>query len=216
MMKRRRWLRPEFFSSEDVLALPIPARHTFLGLLMYADAFGRERLNSRLLKAAVWPLDDEITAEVVEEHLVLIDELGLIATYAAEGREHYEVTWDMFIPDKDPAASDVPPPPALMCAPTPETAQRAVSATSATSQRKERGREGEGETRERERGGDTGEQGRGAVLQSADDPREAPPPAPFCPRHPAGTEKPCKPCGNARLLFRSWQAAREYSEGESQ
>ena len=217
MMKRRRWLRPEFFTDEEVLALPIPARLTFLGLLMYADAFGRERLNGRLLKAAVWPLDDEITAEAVEEHLVLIDERGLIETYAAEGREYYQVTWSLFIPDKDPAASEVPypPPAALSHARTPEMAQRDVSAEPAGAQRKEReGERGESEggesASEGEREGSVGE----AAVSTPDDPH-GPPPDPFCPRHPDGSDAPCRPCGRARLRFQRWQASRTYSE-ESQ
>lgn len=207
MMKRRRWIRPEFFSDEDVLALPIPARQTFLGLMLYADPYGRERVNTRLMKAAVWPLDDEIKPETVEDHLVLLAERGLIRTYGANGREYFEISWDGFIPDKDPAISDVPAPTAMTSARIPESApirQRALSASSAGRQRKER------------EGGGWGE-GEG-VRESSEHAGEggAAPPAPFCPRHPSGTDRPCKPCGNARLAFRAWQAQREYeTEGET-
>lgn len=33
------------------------------------------------------------------------------------------------------------------------------------------------------------------------------PPSPHCVKHPEGTDKPCRPCGDARRRFEAWKAA---------
>jgi hypothetical protein len=45
------------------------------------------------------------------------------------------------------------------------------------------------------------EPGAGSPSASAE------PPAPFCSKHPNGTDEPCKACGTARLRFDAWRAA---------
>lgn len=222
MMRRRRWVHPEFFTSEDVLALPRDARLTFIGLWLHADDFGRQRANAALIKASVWPLDDDITADVVEEHLVQLAERGMVEIYEAQGREYFGLTgWDRWQPVQNPSQTSIPAPPALTHARTSEQATRG-STESRCSEGEGEGTEGErdegdaGQAREEEapEQGEEGEGGRGAGTLPAETDPDTSPPDPFCPRHPAGTDKPCKACGNARLAFKAWEARREFEEGD--
>lgn len=41
---------------------------------------------------------------------------------------------------------------------------------------------------------------------------DAEPPSPFCSKHPKGTEKPCGPCGTAKLRHAAWVKSRPHRE----
>jgi hypothetical protein len=212
LIRRRRWIQPEFFTSEDVLALPRDVRLTFIGLWLYADDYGRERTNPALIKADVWPVEADITPDVVEEHLLLLAERSMISLYAVDGREYFQLTgWDRHQPVDKPSRSNVPPPPAPSAAPPqvePSRGPRDPSPTPLATEGGERD-EGEGES---ERDGCKGEpdgEHEGVAALPPTDPahdRSQHPPSPFCKRHPGGTSKACKDCGNARMAFKHWQA----------
>lgn len=68
-MPRIRSLKHTFFSDERLAEYPRDVRLTFIGLITHADDEGRLKGDPRLVKADVWPLDDDITAAVVSEHL---------------------------------------------------------------------------------------------------------------------------------------------------
>lgn len=219
MIRRRRWIQPEFFKSEDVLALPRDTRLTFVGLWLYADDYGRERTNAALIKADVWPLDDDITPDIVVEHLVLIAERDMIRIYEVNGREYFQLTgWDRWQPVQNPSRSNIPAPPSSAssaCHEPENDPQDPYVDPSETPRSEGEGEEREGE-REREREVSEGE-GRPAPAspQPADRPSSRPP-SPFCDQHPDGTNKPCKDCGRARLRLRKWQNDRDYeNDGEA-
>ena len=83
-MARIRTIKPEFFTSLVVADLPIHARLTFIGLWTHCDDEGRCVDDARLIKAAVWPLDDR-TARDVEGDLQALSEHSLILQYTVSG-----------------------------------------------------------------------------------------------------------------------------------
>jgi hypothetical protein len=88
-MARIRSIKPEFFSSLSIADLSRDARLLFIGLWTYVDDDGRGIADPRLIKAHVFPLDDDLPAPRVAE---LIDEL------LAKGRvRRYDVTDRTFL-----------------------------------------------------------------------------------------------------------------------
>lgn len=90
-MARIRSIKPEFWSSEQVMACSTNARLLFIGLWNFCDDAGRHPVTPRQIKALIFPADD-ISAENVR---VLLDELstnGLISFYTVEGKEYFQVT----------------------------------------------------------------------------------------------------------------------------
>lgn len=93
-MARIRAIKPEFFTSETIASLPIHCRLTFIGLWTHADDYGRAVDNPRIIKGAIWPLDDEVTPTDVSLHIHLLEERGLIARYEVDGRRYlHAVKW---------------------------------------------------------------------------------------------------------------------------
>lgn len=89
-MARIRNIKPEFFTSESVSALPLRARLTWIGLWTQCDEHGRTRDNVKLIKAAVWPLDN-VSLRDIEEDLEVLAAHGRIARYWADGKHYLAV-----------------------------------------------------------------------------------------------------------------------------
>jgi len=90
-MARIRTIKPEFWSSEQVMECSLPARLLFIGLWNFCDDAGRMPFRPRQIKAQVFPGDD-MTPDAV---LGLLDELssnGLIRRYAVDGDDYLMVT----------------------------------------------------------------------------------------------------------------------------
>lgn len=176
-MTRRRYVTPEGFTREDMVSLPPAVRLTEIGLRLYADDHGRERVNQRLMLARLYPLDRSMTESDMDEHLLMLDEAGAVTLYEAGGVTYYAlVEW----PNVDrPQASKYPDPPS-------RTVRDSFVAG-------ERVRE-----RETERGWEGDESGHARTD------RDELPPDPFCPAHPDGTDQPCRPCGVRRLRRKKW------------
>lgn len=68
-MARIRTLKPEYFRSRSLARCTRDARLTFAGLWCEADSAGRGVAEPRILKGAIWPLDDDITPDVIAQHL---------------------------------------------------------------------------------------------------------------------------------------------------
>ena len=172
-MTRRRALTPEAFAREELLSLPPEVRLTEIGLRLYADDHGREKVNARLMLARLYPLDEDKSERTVEEHLLMLDDAGCLVLYDLGGATFYALTdW----PNVDrPQPSRFPAPPV------------------ATDSRGDRERFVAGE-REGERAGVGGESGPARSDRDT-------PPSPFCPAHRAtgGTDDSCRGCGRARL-----------------
>jgi hypothetical protein len=90
-MARIRTIKPAFFSSLSNAELPKPTRLTWIGLWTYVDDAGRAVDDPRLVKAAVWPLDDDYPTKKVESDLSLLARKGKIERYTVEGRRYLRV-----------------------------------------------------------------------------------------------------------------------------
>lgn len=111
-MARIRSIKPTFFTSLTITQLPRDARLTFAGLWTYVDDEGRGIDDARLIKAALWPLDEDVTPAVVAAHLVAAERLGLVIRYAVAGRNYLAVrNFREHQKISKPQASKFPPPP---------------------------------------------------------------------------------------------------------
>lgn len=117
LMPRIRTYKPEFFTSEDVSVLPFRARLTWLGLWTQCDDHGRTKDNVKLIKAAVWPLDD-VSLRDVEEDLSTLDGRGRIVRYTvSDVRFLAVVNWHFHQSVNRPGKPKFPAPPVRMPAP---------------------------------------------------------------------------------------------------
>lgn len=111
-MARIRTIKPDFFSSLTIDKLSLTAQRTFIGSWCYVDDEGRGLDDSRLLKAAIWPLSTEHDSAKVESDLKEIAELGLIVRYEVHGRQYIQVTnWKEHQAVSHPRLSKYPQPP---------------------------------------------------------------------------------------------------------
>jgi hypothetical protein len=91
-VSRIRSIKPEFWASEQVMSCTHSARLLFIGLWNFCDDCGHHPLALRQIKALVFPGDDCITGEQVQD---MIDELstnGLVTVYVVAGRKYLEIT----------------------------------------------------------------------------------------------------------------------------
>lgn len=109
-MARMRSIKPEMFRSFTVTAWPVPVRWTFAGLLTYCDDEGRAADDARLIKAELYPIDDDVSARRVEQHLALITAHGPLCRYEVAGRRYLHITsWSEHQRINRPTASRIPP-----------------------------------------------------------------------------------------------------------
>ncbi len=91
-MPRIRYLKPEFFSDEDLCALPFQTRLTFAGLWCYADKSGRLEDRPKFLKAMIFPYDN---VDIEKQLHSLTSPKRFINRYESEGRKLIEiVNWE--------------------------------------------------------------------------------------------------------------------------
>lgn len=87
-MARIRTIKPDAFLSESLSSVPRGTRWTFAGLWTYADDKGRGRDDARLVKAALYPLDDETSLADVRHDLDLLTGIGAICRYVVDGKNY--------------------------------------------------------------------------------------------------------------------------------
>lgn len=90
-MPRIRAIKPDFFKSVALSGLPVTARLTFAGLWCYCDDDGRGVDDPRLVKAEVWPLDDNISVKKVDLMLQKLADAWHIHRYTQGGRSYFHV-----------------------------------------------------------------------------------------------------------------------------
>lgn len=84
-MARIRSVKPELCTSETMAAVSAVAERTFVRLWTHCDDEGRCKDNPKLLKAALFPLHDDVTAADLDDHLWELAEHGLIVRYEVAG-----------------------------------------------------------------------------------------------------------------------------------
>lgn len=90
-MGRIRTLKPEFFRSRSLARCCVAARLTFAGLWCEADDFGRGVADPRIVKGAIWPLEDDVTHDHVAQHLVELEATDHIVIYEVDGERFFEI-----------------------------------------------------------------------------------------------------------------------------
>ncbi len=90
-MARIRTIKPDAFTSDSLSRVPRGVRWTFAGLWTYLDDRGRGRDDVRLIKAALYPLDDEVSLSVLTADLDLLVEVGCICRYEVDGKFYLHV-----------------------------------------------------------------------------------------------------------------------------
>ena len=117
-MARIRSIKPEFWTSEQVMKCSPLARLLFIGLWNFCDDAGRRKASAISIKAQIFPGDAVETAAV----RALIDELakvGLVRLYCVDNAEYLCVTgWAKHQAISKPQPSRLPAPPPLACAQT--------------------------------------------------------------------------------------------------
>lgn len=103
-MSRIRSIKPEFWTSEQILECSTNARLLFIGLWNFCDDLGRHPYSAKQAKAEVFPADDFTEKDI----LGMLDELsanGLIVRYESEGKQYFYVSgWKHQRIDKPQAA----------------------------------------------------------------------------------------------------------------
>lgn len=90
-MARIRSIKPEFWTSEQVMECSPLARLLFIGLWNFCDDAGNHPASARTIKAEIFPADDISTDDISR----LLDELssnGLITLYTAQDKDYWHVT----------------------------------------------------------------------------------------------------------------------------
>lgn len=90
-MARIRTVKPEYWTSEQVMECSPTARLLFIGMWNFCDDAGIHPASSKTAKAEVFPSDDFTSNDVQ----ALIDELianGLLVEYEAAGKRYWQVT----------------------------------------------------------------------------------------------------------------------------
>lgn len=108
-MSRIRTIKPEFWTSEQVMECSPLARLAFIGMWNFCDDQGVHPASAKTLKAEVFPADD-ISAASVEAMVCEMIEHGLVLAYEAQGKAWWYVTGWKHQLIKNPSAPKYPPP----------------------------------------------------------------------------------------------------------
>lgn len=85
-MARIRTVKPEFFTSLSNGALSRDARLLYIGLYTYCDDEGRGVHDARVIKGALFPLDDDMTHESVTLLISELHRAGKVILYEVDGK----------------------------------------------------------------------------------------------------------------------------------
>lgn len=124
-MARIRTIKPEFWTSEQIMECSPMARLLFIGLWNFCDDRGVHPVAYKTLKAEVFPADDILSSDV-ERMVSELVSIGLLVVFEAEGRKWWYVTgWRHQLINR-PSKSRYPEPP--RCAPLPSAAGQGADA----------------------------------------------------------------------------------------
>lgn len=198
-MARIRSIKPEFWHDQELTRLPRDVRMLYVALWNQCDEEGRMQGDPRLVKSWCFPLDDDVTADVIDGWLTQLEAMGKVIRYTSDGSvflwlpklgEHQKL---------DPRLrSRLPRPPAGTLIDTDSTEIHTDQS----------GRTGVSNT------GDTPtEQGAGSRGQGAGGGRDSP--LRTCAAHANHPDPPpCVPCKNARLAREAWEKQQQQHEAD--
>ena len=108
-MARIRTIKPDAFMSDSLSRVPRGVRWTFAGLWTYLDDEGRGRDDVRLIKAALYPLDDDVALSTLTEDLKHLESVGCICRYEVDGKAFIHApNWEDHQRVSHPTASKLP------------------------------------------------------------------------------------------------------------
>jgi hypothetical protein len=108
-MARIRTIKPDAFTSDSLSSVPRGVRWTFAGLWTYADDQGRARDDVRLIKAALYPLDDDVSLADIAADLERLAGVDCICRYEVDGKRFLHMpNWGHQRINR-PTASKLPP-----------------------------------------------------------------------------------------------------------
>jgi hypothetical protein len=90
-MARIRTIKPEFWTSEQVVECSPIARLLFVGMWNFCDDGGNYPASAKTLKMQIFPGDD-IAITQIESMIRELTGAGLLLEYAAKGRQYWNVT----------------------------------------------------------------------------------------------------------------------------
>lgn len=213
-MPRIRSIKPSFFRSEDVSALPLRARLTWIGLWTHCDDQGRAKDNAKLIKGDIWPLDS-INLRDIEEDLATLAGHGRIVRYEVDGKRYLEiVNWHAHQAISKPTPSRIPPPSdgrIVTDEEPPDDPDDDLSDPTPGGLPEDSGRTPAGKGKEGKGGEGKGGDARARASDeppAPTDPTSEPPPL-RCPDHIKTLDPPpCRGCRTARELREQWDRDR--------
>lgn len=108
-MARIRTIKPDAFTSDSLSSVSVLARWTFAGIWTHCDDEGRGRADARLIKAALFPLDDSINVPHVDKVLDELESIGAICRYEAAGKLYLHCPkWSLHQRINRPSESKMP------------------------------------------------------------------------------------------------------------
>lgn len=90
-MARIRSVKPDAFTSLSLSDVDRGVRWTFAGLWTHCDDEGRAEWEPRLLKAAIYPVDDSVTADVICADMKELERVGAVCFYSSAGKNYVHV-----------------------------------------------------------------------------------------------------------------------------
>ena len=188
-MAKSRMVSADIRTDEEVNSWPIELRYFWVMLWGYVDDFGRGRYNPRLVKADMFPLDDEATAERVGRWLHALELAGRIRVYEVDGERFFDIpTWSRWQKLSRPTASKIPEFPSFELSEHVNHMSSHVNHMSSHVSAEQIHGQGEGEIEI---------EGEGEGVTDA-------PPPPHCGKHSENSDEPCGACKRARLRREQW------------
>jgi hypothetical protein len=222
-----RTVKPGFFTSEGIApGLLLRTRLTFMGLWCYCDDHGRGKDNLRLIRSEVWPLDDDITLDMIEADLGALVRSGHLVRYEVGGSRFLAIQkWHFSQSPNHPQPTAIPDPPSRILVPAPGEKKHCAACWATLERVTDPSVNVPGPFTEQESGypqspGETftersvnvpGRRGRGVgegVGEGGEGASATEPPSPRCPRHVNNpTTAPCGGCKESRLAREAWDKA---------
>jgi len=203
---KQRFISPSDLQSPEYLRVPDVAKPTAMGLWLHTDIAGRRELIPELIAGDLYP--GRAATGMVEEHLLMLDEVGFLTIFAAR-RTHWIALARPLRADVRGARVDTPDPPQ-------ELPWESVAVGGAGG--RERARE---RASAQVRAEDAARADAWAAVQGEREAVPEPPARPLlldappigCAEHPNGIQHvSCGPCRTARLQRDEWLARRIYEQ----
>lgn len=205
-MPRIRSIKPDFFKSEDVAALPLRARLLWIGLWTQCDDHGRYKDSVRLLKGDVWPLDD-VSLRDIEEDLNTLEQQRRLVRYEVDGKKYLAVVnWHAHQAINRPSQPKHPAPPMALGSADPADSNHCdICAKPGPGSLNGSSPNPHAALTEPSPQEGKGKEGRGGDARAGASVRVPPPPR--CPKHIDNPDPPdCGRCADARRARNRWEA----------